>query len=88
MLDRLISADCHVTEPMDLWKRRLPPSMRDRGPRLEVRGGRMGFMVEDHMAFKMPPLPGAKDLPEGPVESGAAGDDIASRSAALEKDGV
>jgi predicted TIM-barrel fold metal-dependent hydrolase len=88
MFDRVISADCHVTEPMDLWKRELPPSMRDRGPRLEVRGGRMGFMVEDHMAFKMPPIKGLEDRPDGPVEARSPGDDVASRSAALEQDGV
>ena len=33
MLDRVISADCHVTEPIDLWRRELPASMRERGPR-------------------------------------------------------
>lgn len=88
MLERLISADCHVTEPMDLWKRHLPPSMRDRGPRLEVRGGRLGFVVDDHMAFKMPPVPGMKDRADGPVEMASPGDDISTRTAALEKDGV
>jgi hypothetical protein len=45
VLERLISADCHVTEPMDLWKRHLPSAMRERGPRLEVRGGRLGFVT-------------------------------------------
>jgi len=28
----LISADSHVIEPSDLWKTRLPPSLRDRAP--------------------------------------------------------
>ena len=36
----LVSADCHVTEPLDLWTRNLPPGMRDRGPRIERRDGR------------------------------------------------
>lgn len=88
MLERLISADCHVTEPMDLWKTNLPASMRGRGPRLEVRGGRMGFVVEDQMAFKMPPSAATRDRPDGPVDTGWIGDDIASRSAALAIDGV
>ena len=29
----LISADCHVTEPLDLWARQLPAGLRDKGPR-------------------------------------------------------
>ncbi|HLG70240.1 MAG TPA: amidohydrolase family protein [Chloroflexota bacterium] len=31
----LISVDDHVQEPPDLWTKRLPASLRDRGPRLE-----------------------------------------------------
>jgi len=30
------SADSHVLEPVDLWQRELPPSMRDRGPVTET----------------------------------------------------
>ncbi len=86
MLDRVISADCHVTEPIDLWKRELPPSMRDRGPRLEVRDGRMGYVVEDRMAFKMPPM--QRELPEGPVDHDSPGDSPGTREQALAKDGV
>lgn len=88
MEDRLISADCHASEPVDLWKRNLPPSMCDRGPRLEVRDGRLGFVVEDHMAFKMPRSAEMEGRPDGPVERGFPGDDVAARSAALEKDGL
>ena len=58
MLTPLISADCHVTEPSDLWARELPPSMRDRGPRMEVREDRACFVVEDHVAYKLPPFAG------------------------------
>ena len=32
---RLISADSHVNEPPDLWIKRVPPSLRDRAPRIE-----------------------------------------------------
>ena len=30
----VIDADGHVCEPVDLWERELPPSMRERGPRV------------------------------------------------------
>ncbi len=47
-LPRIISVDDHILEPRDLWVRELPPSLRDRGPRvvrerarLDFRGGRM-----------------------------------------------
>ncbi len=32
---RLISADSHLNEPPDLWTKRVPPSLRDRAPRIE-----------------------------------------------------
>ena len=34
------SAGSHVLEPVDLWQRELPPSMRDRGPVTETAGDR------------------------------------------------
>jgi len=47
-LPRIISVDDHILEPRDLWQRELPPSLRERGPRvvrerarLDFRGGRM-----------------------------------------------
>jgi predicted TIM-barrel fold metal-dependent hydrolase len=43
----LISADTHVTEPMGLWTAGLPPHLRDRGPRIELRDGTSCMMVED-----------------------------------------
>ena len=49
-LPDIISVDDHVLEPRDLWQRELPPSLRDRGPkvsrekvRLEFKGGHYGF---------------------------------------------
>ena len=49
-LPLIISVDDHVMEPRDLWPQELPPSMRDRGPkvsrervRLEFKGGHYGF---------------------------------------------
>jgi predicted TIM-barrel fold metal-dependent hydrolase len=47
-LPAMISVDDHILEPRDLWQRELPPSLRDRGPkvsreraRLDFRGGRL-----------------------------------------------
>lgn len=49
-LPMMISVDDHVMEPRDLWQQQLPPSLRDRGPRvvqekvkLEFVGGHYGF---------------------------------------------
>ena len=32
----VVSADCHVLEPPDLWERRIEPKFRHRLPRMEV----------------------------------------------------
>ena len=86
MIDPVLSADCHVTEPPDLWTRELPPGLRARGPRLEVREGRTCLVVEDRVARKLPPAPPG-------VQSGEAArfwrpDDPDERQRALEGDGV
>ncbi len=87
MIRLAISADCHVTEPADLWDRELPPSFRGRGPRLERRDGRACFAVEDRVVRKLPPAPADASL-----RSAAARffepDDAASRLRALDRDGV
>jgi predicted TIM-barrel fold metal-dependent hydrolase len=47
-LPAIISVDDHILEPRDLWVRELPPSMRERGPRvvrervrLDFKGGKL-----------------------------------------------
>jgi predicted TIM-barrel fold metal-dependent hydrolase len=35
--EQRISADSHMTEPPDLWEKRLPPALRDRAPRIPNR---------------------------------------------------
>ena len=55
-----ISADCHVTEPLDLWTANLPAALREKGPRLEVRDGRSCLVVEDRVARKLPPPAGGE----------------------------
>ncbi len=90
MIRLAISADCHVTEPFDLWTANLPAAMRSRGPRLETREGRGCFVVEDRVIRKLPPSP------EGGGQDGAAQgapsfwrpDDAQSRLRALDQDGV
>ena len=49
MVDRyfIVSADCHVNEPADLWARRIEPEFRGRLPRVEVDGeGRKWSVAE------------------------------------------
>jgi predicted TIM-barrel fold metal-dependent hydrolase len=51
----VIDADGHVCEPVDLWEVHLPPSMRDRGPRVRFseEAGTQQVLVEDHVAIPM-----------------------------------
>ena len=51
----VIDADGHVCEPVDLWERNLPASMRERGPRVRVdaASGTQQVLVEDHVAIPM-----------------------------------
>ena len=51
----VIDADGHVCEPVDLWERELPPSMRERGPRVRYSEGvgTQQVLVEDHVAIPM-----------------------------------
>lgn len=84
----LISADCHVTEPLDLWTTRLPAGLRGRGPRLEWRGERACFVVEDEVVRKLPPLAQGARARQGGVPFFPADDGPAARLEALERDGV
>jgi predicted TIM-barrel fold metal-dependent hydrolase len=84
-LHPVISADGHLTEPFDLWARELPPGLRARGPRLEVREGRAAFLVEDRVVRKLPPLP------EGAPRDAIAfwqPDEPAARMRAQDQDGI
>lgn len=91
MIRPLISADCHVTEPLDLWSSQLPSALKDVGPRIEFADGRGAFMIEDKIAMKLPPLPknsGTGAARRDGVVSGLPGDTVEKRLAALEQDGV
>jgi predicted TIM-barrel fold metal-dependent hydrolase len=48
------SADSHVLEPADLWRRELPPSMRDRGPVTETAGEREIVYVDGTVVRRDP----------------------------------
>jgi predicted TIM-barrel fold metal-dependent hydrolase len=90
MIGLAISADCHVTEPVDLWTRNLPPALRERGPRLESRDGRHCFVVEGRVIRSFGSPPQAEGGGEK-AERSAAGwgpHDPATRIAHLDRDGV
>ena len=96
---RIISADSHLNEPIELYQR-LPAAFRDRAPRLEERDGRRFFIVEGQ-----PPRPieavtalneddkrrywrEAGDDDVGQVFHRAGGTDIALRLRDQEEDGI
>jgi hypothetical protein len=39
-----ISADSHMTEPPDLWEKRLPPALRERAPHFPQRDSASGHV--------------------------------------------
>jgi predicted TIM-barrel fold metal-dependent hydrolase len=88
MIRLALSADGHVTEPTDLWSKNLPPSLRDQGPRAEIRDGMVALVVEDHLVRKMIPAP--PDAAEGSAFDleGWGENDPAARLEALASDGV
>ena len=90
MIRLAISADCHVTEPHDLWTANLPPGQREQGPRLEWRDGRGCFVAEGRVVRKLPPLPGGEPRrdPSTGVPRFWSADDPTTRTRALELDGV
>ena len=46
---RIVDADGHILEPLDLWDRYIDPNFRDRAPRI-VRGenGKERLVIEEH----------------------------------------
>ena len=48
---KLISADSHVDEPLELWQERLPAHLRHKAPHIEVRDGKR-LMIQDGMRPK------------------------------------
>jgi len=96
--DVIISADDHVTEPLDLWTRNLPARLRAAGPRVETHDGVACLMIEDQVIrrFRTRPAPEAEggersgDVPPG-ERSGATAPgspDPDVRLADLDRDGI
>jgi predicted TIM-barrel fold metal-dependent hydrolase len=92
---RLISSDSHVTEPGDLWTRRVPAAMRGRAPRIERLERGDAWIVEgmkDPISFGLSSCAGLK--PEETrawvrfEEIRAGGYDPAARIAEQDQDGV
>jgi predicted TIM-barrel fold metal-dependent hydrolase len=82
----LISADCHVEEPHDLWTSHLPHGLRDRGPRIERVDGAVAMLVEDTVVRKFrAPGAGGGDHAASIVRNGADPD---GRLRDLDTDGV
>jgi predicted TIM-barrel fold metal-dependent hydrolase len=79
MIRLAISADGHVSEPVDLWERELPARMRERGPRIAREGERTALLVEDQVVRRF-------SASFGHDAWGA--NDVAGRLKALERDGV
>ena len=79
MIRLAISADCHVSEPHDLWTRNLPPAMRERGPRRERGNGHTLILAEDRVIRR---------LRGSPAAAAEQRDDRESRLRALDQDGV
>lgn len=50
----VVSADCHVSEPSDLWEKRVPAKFRHRIPHIEVDdGGEKWSIVEGHRPVRV-----------------------------------
>jgi predicted TIM-barrel fold metal-dependent hydrolase len=50
----VVSADCHVSEPPDLWEKRVPDQYRQRIPRIEVdANGEKWSVVEGHRPVRV-----------------------------------
>ncbi|MEW6301426.1 MAG: hypothetical protein AB1671_27450, partial [Thermodesulfobacteriota bacterium] len=82
----VVSADCHVHEPLDLWERRIEPKFRHRIPRLETdANGKRWLVVEGMRRTRVRDVVfEGEDLER--AQSGRA--DLAARLRDLERDGV
>lgn len=78
----LISADSHVTEPLDLWQKRLDARFREHAPRQEVRDGRMFLSMGGRVVFSLP----REEAESGRESHGGA--DLTARLRDMEVDGV
>ena len=87
--DKLISADSHVDEPLELWQERLPVHLRHKAPHIEVRDGKR-LMIQDGMRPKKMAMGSDEKTEEDKLrEQGRAqGWDVGYRLNAQDIDGV
>src|SRR5262249_18370065 len=83
----LVSADNHVFEPVTLWQERLPAQFRDRGPRLERRGGWFLMAIEGMPDRKMTRANDGNNAASG-TATRAGGADADQRLRDMALDGV
>lgn len=78
----IVSADCHVNEPHDLWVKRIEPKFRDRLPRVETdASGQKWSVAEGLRPVRIKDMP--KEVSEGQAFSLEAKDlDLAQRGSA------
>lgn len=82
----IVSADCHVLEPPDLWEKRIEAKFRHRIPRLEVDANGRKWLVVEGQGKK-----GIRDftLDGEDLERAKAGSfDLAKRCQDLDRDGI
>lgn len=83
----VVSADCHVTEPPDLWERRIAAKFRHRLPRIEVDDrGRKTLMIEGQRPSRMRDFTLEGEDLERAQQSARL--DLDSRVQDLERDGI
>jgi predicted TIM-barrel fold metal-dependent hydrolase len=81
----IVSADCHVNEPPDLWEKRIDEQYRHRLPHREMRNGEEWVVVEGHRPVRVRQL---KLEGEDLERSKAGSRDPEERRRDLERDGV
>jgi predicted TIM-barrel fold metal-dependent hydrolase len=93
----LISSDCHVAEPPDLWQARVPASLSDRAPRVVTEHDGDWWYVDGHRtaSFTMAQAGKRFDREHTPLQFAATFDEVplaaydpAQYIAANEEDGV
>src|SRR3989442_4497834 len=84
---RIIDADGHVVEPLDLWDRHAPPRFRDAAPRIMIdEDGYARYRLEGRLTPRLPFMKVAGERP--PFVPPAGGTDPVARLADLDREGI
>src|SRR5258708_35814614 len=84
---RIIDADGHVVEPLDLWDRHAPPRFRDAAPRVVIdEDGYARYRLEGRLTPRLPFMKVAGERP--PFVPPAGGTDPGARLADLARGGT